>query len=236
MLINRGKKKSRKSFWDKTYIDISDVEIEQALRYNLYQLNQSASTNHHMHIAAKGISGEGYEGHFFWDTEVYMLPFFILTDPKKAKELLLYRYFKLDESRNEARQLGIKRGAKIPWRTINGKEASPYFLAGSAQVHINSDISLAIINYYHATRDIDFMFKYGLEIILETALFLLSYGHFKDDKFHIFNVTGPDEYTVLVNDNYYTNKAAKEHFKFASEFIEKHKKDIQTVLEKIGFT
>jgi len=228
--------KSRKSFWHKTYIDISDVEIEQALRYNLYQLNQSASTNHHMHIAAKGISGEGYEGHFFWDTEVYMLPFFILTDPKKAKELLLYRYYKLDESRNEARQLGIKRGAKIPWRTINGKEASPYFLAGSAQVHINSDISLAIINYYHATCDIDFMFKYGLEIILETALFLLSYGHFKDDKFHIFNVTGPDEYTVLVNDNYYTNKAAKEHFKFASEFIEKHKKDIQTVLDKIGFT
>lgn len=232
----KSEEKARKSFWDKTHIEISNPEIEQALRYNLYQLNQSASTNHHMHIAAKGISGEGYEGHYFWDTEVYMLPFFILTDPNKAKELLLYRYHKLDESRLEARQLGFDRGAKIPWRTINGREASPYFLAGSAQVHINSDISLAIINYYHATHDLDFMFDYGLEIILETALFLLAYGHFKNDEFHIFNVTGPDEYTVLVNDNYYTNKAAKEHFKFASDFTQKHMDKVKPLLDKIGFT
>ena len=224
--------KERESFWKTSLVEISDDEINQALRYNLYQLSQSASTNYHMHIAAKGISGEGYEGHFFWDTETYMLPFFILTDPKKARELLLFRYYTLDEARNEAKHLGCHRGAKIPWRTINGKEASPYFPAGSAQVHINSDIALAIINYYYATQDDDFMYKYGMEIIIETALFLLDYGHFKDDKFHIYNVTGPDEYTVLVNDNYYTNNAAQKHFKFAYEYICKHKASLKDVLIK----
>ncbi|AUD63251.1 hypothetical protein BK010_06470 [Tenericutes bacterium MO-XQ] len=224
--------KERESFWKTSLVEISDDEINQALRYNLYQLSQSASTNYHMHIAAKGISGEGYEGHFFWDTETYMLPFFILTDPKKARELLLFRYYTLDEARNEAKHLGCHRGAKIPWRTINGKEASPYFPAGSAQVHINSDIALAIINYYYQTQDDDFMYKYGMEIIIETALFLLDYGHFKDDKFHIYNVTGPDEYTVLVNDNYYTNNAAQKHFKFAYEYICKHKASLKDVLIK----
>jgi alpha,alpha-trehalose phosphorylase len=224
--------KERIAFWDKSLVELSDTDINQALRYNLYQLSQSASTNYHMHIAAKGISGEGYEGHFFWDTETYMLPFFILTDPKKAKELLLYRYYTLDEARHEAKQLGCHRGAKIPWRTINGKEASPYFPAGSAQVHINSDIALAIINYYYATKDEGFMIEYGMEIIIETALFLLDYGHFKDGKFHIYNVTGPDEYTVLINDNYYTNNAAKHHFKFTHDYISSHKDELKDVLLK----
>ncbi len=232
----QDEEKARKSFWDKTFISLSDREMEQALRYNLYQLNQSASTNHHMHIAAKGISGEGYEGHFFWDTETYMLPFFILTDPCKAKELLLYRYYKLNEAKLEAKKLGYHRGAKFPWRTINGNESSPYFPAGSAQVHINSDIALAYINYYYATKDIEFMMTYGLEIIIETALFLLEYGHFKDDQFHIYNVTGPDEYTVLVNDNYFTNKAAKEHFKFAIEFINNHDQKVKDILNRLKFT
>jgi len=229
-------RKAREAFWNSAQVEVSDDEINQALRYNLYQLSQSASTNYHMHIAAKGISGEGYEGHFFWDTETYMLPFFILTDPKKARELLLFRYYTLDEARKEAKHLGCHRGAKIPWRTINGKEASPYFPAGSAQVHINSDIALAIINYYYATQDDDFMIKYGMEVIIETALFLLDYGHFKDDKFHIYNVTGPDEYTVLVNDNYYTNNAAQKHFKFAYDFINKHKSLLKDVLIKTNFT
>ena len=228
--------KAREAFWKTAQVEVSDDEINQALRYNLYQLSQSASTNYHMHIAAKGISGEGYEGHFFWDTETYMLPFFILTDPKKARELLLFRYYTLDEARKEAKHLGCHRGAKIPWRTINGKEASPYFPAGSAQVHINSDIALAIINYYYATQDDDFMIKYGMEVIIETALFLLDYGHFKDDEFHIYNVTGPDEYTVLVNDNYYTNNAAQKHFKFAYDFINKHKSLLKDVFIKTNFT
>jgi alpha,alpha-trehalose phosphorylase len=229
-------KKARIAFWEKSIVEISDDEINQALRYNLYQLSQSASTNYHMHIAAKGISGEGYEGHFFWDTETYMIPFFILTDPVRARELLLFRYYTLDEARNEAKHLGCNRGAKIPWRTINGKEASPYFPAGSAQVHINSDIALAIVNYYYATLDDDFMIRYGMEIIIETALFLLECGHFKDGKFHIYNVTGPDEYTVLVNDNFYTNHAAQKHFKFAYEYITKHKNDLNEVLLKTNLS
>ena len=228
--------KERIAFWDKSLVELSDHEINQALRYNLYQLSQSASTNYHMHIAAKGISGEGYEGHFFWDTEAYMLPFFILTDPNKAKELLLYRYYTLDEAREEAKKLGCYRGAKIPWRTINGKEASPYFPAGSAQIHINSDIALAIINYYYATKDDAFMIDYGMEIIIETALFLLEYGHFKNDQFHIYNVTGPDEYTVLVNDNYYTNKVAQKHFQFAYTYLKKHKDDLKDVLLKTALS
>lgn len=222
--------KNREIFWEHNHLSLSDQVLESALLYNTYQLNQSAGLNHLMHIAAKGISGEGYEGHYFWDTETYMLPYFILTQPQKARKLLLYRYYTLDASRLEARNLGCNRGAKIAWRTINGRESSPYYPAGSAQIHINSDIALAIINYYYATNDDEFMMNYGVELLLETALFLLDYGHFKNGKFHLDCVTGPDEYTALVNDNYYTNSMAIKHFSFTHTFIKKHRKQLHELL------
>ncbi len=226
-------KDKRSQFWENCYLEMSDKDLEKALLYNTYQLNNSAGINRKMHIAAKGISGEGYEGHYFWDTEAYMLPYFILTQPKKAKELLLYRYDTLNASRLEAKNLGVNRGAKIAWRTINGNESSPYYPAGSAQIHINSDIALAIINYYHATLDDDFMINYGVELLLETAVFLLDYGHFKEGKFHLDAVTGPDEYTAVINDNYYTNSMAKMHFEFTHDYVKNHQKKLQNLLNRL---
>ncbi len=226
---------NRKKFWANSPIYISDKDLEMALRYNVYQLHLNAGKHNETHIAAKGITGEGYEGHYFWDTEAYMVPYFILTNPNKARKILKYRYLTLDQSRREARNLGVNRGAKIAWRTINGMESSAYFLAGSAQIHINSDVALAYRNYYYATNDKDFMIKYGMEVILETALFLLDYGFFDDqNQFHIYQVTGPDEYTVLVNDNYYTNLVAKQHFKFAYEFASTYQNELTEVFNKVN--
>ncbi|HET6784601.1 MAG TPA: glycosyl hydrolase family 65 protein [Erysipelotrichaceae bacterium] len=222
------------TFWKEIGLYISQNEINEAVQYNVFQLFNSGGDNDRIQIAAKGLSGEGYEGHYFWDTEIYMLPFFILNYPEKAKNILLYRYHNLDKARIEARKLGVSRGAKIPWRTIDGTEASPYFLAGSAQIHINSDIAFGVMQYYHATLDLDFMYSYGFELLLETALFIYDYGHFKGDKFHIDGVTGPDEYTVLVNDNFYTNKMAKKHFENVCKFGLEHHKNIENVLTKVG--
>jgi len=229
-------KELKTKFWKYADIEVDDQMLDQSIRYNIYQLHQSGANDEKRHIAAKGISGEGYEGHYFWDTEAYMLPFFILTHPKQAKTLLMYRYHTLDEARLEAHNLGVSRGAKIPWRTINGKESSPYYPAGSAQMHINSDIAHAIKTYYYATRDDLFMAEYGLEILLETAIFLLEYGHFNEQGFHIYGVTGPDEYTAIVNDNYYTNKMAQAHFSFTYDYVTKHYDKVHHVLEKLSIS
>ena len=221
------KKKIRlKTFWTISNVGVSKGILDQTLKYNAYMLYHHSPSDGYRSIAAKGISGEGYEGHYFWDTETYMLPYFILTHKEKAKALLMFRYHTLDEARLEAKNLGATRGAKIPWRTISGVESSPYYPAGSAQIHINSDVALAFINYYYATKDEDFMFSYGVELLLETALFYLEYGHFKNDTFHLYGVTGPDEYTAIINDNYYTNKLAKTHMSFIYNFIKKHKKSL----------
>ncbi len=226
-------KEERATFWSNSYLKITDKTLEEALLYNVYQLNQSAGDNQSASIASKGITGQGYEGHYFWDTECYMLPYFIFTQPDKAKKLLLYRYYTLDSARAEAKKLGVSSGAKIAWRTINGEESSPYYPAGSAQVHINSDVALAVINYYYATLDNEFMFNYGVEMLIETAVFLVEYGHFKDNEFHLDAVTGPDEYTTIVNDNYYTNSMAKMHFEFTYNYIDKHKKRLEMILDKL---
>jgi alpha,alpha-trehalose phosphorylase len=215
-------------FWERTKINIyGNDEIDKRVKYNLFQLYSSCPNTHNLSIPAKGLTGEGYEGHYFWDTEIYMIPFFAINHPGKAKKLLMYRYQHLQQAKEEARKHGIDVGAKFPWRTINGYEVSPYFLAGSAQYHINCDIAYAFIKYYQFTGDIDFMINYGFEVILESSRFLYESGNYHDGKFHINNVTGPDEYTTLVNDNYFTNSMTQFQFKFLSEFFHKNKSDLQ---------
>lgn len=227
--------KKNQRFWDTSDIELGTPELTKSTRYNLYQLDHSGGEDSLHSIAAKGISGDGYEGHYFWDTETYMLPFFLLTNPAKAKNLLLYRYLHLPQARIEARNLGVSRGAKIPWRTINGTETSPYYPAGSAQIHINSDIALAAIQYFHATKDEKFLFEYGAELILETAIFLYDWGHYKNEKFHLDCVTGPDEYSALVNDNHYTNQMAKRHFILGSKLLLERKDRFDTLLQTLGY-
>lgn len=187
--------------------------LDLAIHYNVFQLNQSAGRDGRTDIPAKGLSGSGYEGHYFWDTEMYMLPYFIYTHPQMARQLLLYRYQILPKARDRARQMGVEHGALFAWRTINGEEASAYFPAGTAQYHIDADIAFAVGKYYDVTGDWDFIAQCGFEMVLETARFWADFGTWHNlgstKRFEFLTVTGPDEYTALVNNNYYTNRLAK---------------------------
>ena len=223
-----------KEFWEKSYIKVkSNRDMEFLLNYNLYQLNSSGGESSIHNISAKGLSGEGYEGHYFWDTEIYLIPYFTLTNPQKAKKLLMYRYNTLDKAKREAINLGYTKGAKIPWRTINGDETSPFYPAGSAQFHINSDVSFAVIKYFQITNDLEFMINYGFEILLETARFLSEAADYKDGYYHLNGVTGPDEYTTVVDDNYYTNQLLKYHFKYTYDFYNKYKEELINISKKL---
>ncbi|WP_062351469.1 glycoside hydrolase family 65 protein [Bacillus kwashiorkori] len=203
-------------FWSHANVKIiGDEKVQEGIRFNLYHLLQSAGRDSYSNIAAKGLSGEGYEGHYFWDTEIYMLPIFIMTKPDLAKQLLLYRYSLLDHARERAIEMGHKQGALFPWRTISGGECSPYFPAGTAQYHISADIAYGFVQYYLATGDEEFFHKYVAEVLFETARLWLETGHFKDDQFRIDDVTGPDEYTAIVNNNFYTNVMAKYNLNWA---------------------
>lgn len=198
------------AFWQNADMHIlGDEDANLSMQFNLYQLFQSAGRDGVCSIAAKGLSGEGYEGHYFWDTEMYMMPFFILTMPELARKLLGFRYHTLNAARDNAKLLGHDKGALFPWRTITGRECSGYFPAGTAQYHIDGDIAYAVITYYMATGDQDYLTEEGAEILLETARLWMSVGHEADGAFRINCVTGPDEYTAMVNNNYYTNACAK---------------------------
>lgn len=222
-------------FTKDSYFEISDEQTNLALHYAMYQLYSSGGEHDEIQIAAKGISGDGYEGHFFWDTEIYMLPYFILNHPDKARKLLMFRYKHIEQAKIEAEHLGINRGIKIPWRTINGDETSPYYPAGSAQIHINSDIAYSIIAYYNMTHDLAFLIEAGFELLLESAVFILDYGQFYNGQFHLNTVTGPDEYTALVNDNYYTNAMAQYQFNNIIRFYDEFTNEMSEVLKKSGY-
>ena len=173
-------------------------------------------------LPAKGLTGEGYEGHVFWDTEIYALPFLDYTRPNLARHLLMHRYRMLDEARRRARALRHS-GALFPWRTINGEEASPYYAAGTAQYHLNADIAFAIRKYVDVTGDREFLEKYGAEMLVETARMWADLGYFsehKEGRFVINAVTGPDEYSTVVDNNTYTNLMARENLQMAAQTVE----------------
>jgi alpha,alpha-trehalose phosphorylase len=223
-----------KKFWDIADINNEgDLALQQGLRYNMYQILQSAGKDSVSNISAKGLSGEGYEGHYFWDSEIYILPFLTLCCPELARQLLRYRYSILDSARKRAKEMGHKKGAAYAWRTINGEECSSYFPAGTAQYHINGDIAYSYIQYYLTTGDIDFIKEFGAEVIFETARIWLEVGHFDNELFKIDDVTGPDEYTALVNNNYYTNVLAKYNLKWAVKIYDMLKGKESTLLNKL---
>lgn len=218
-------------FWETADIEIEgSSSLQQAVRYSLYQLLQSTGKDGKSSIPAKGLSGEGYDGHYFWDSEIYILPLFTLCYPELARKLLIYRYSILDNARKRAIELGHKKGAAYAWRTINGDECSSYFPAGTAQYHINGDIAYSYIQYYLATGDFDFIKNYGAEVLFETARIWIQIGHFDKDLFKIDAVTGPDEYTALVNNNYYTNVIAKYNLKWAVKVYELLKEKDENLL------
>ena len=212
----RGQRAYLDRFWQTSDIRIAgDDKLQEGIRFNLYQLLQSVGKEPTSNISAKGLSGEGYEGHYFWDTEIYMYPPFLMTDPEIAKNLLLHRFSLLDAARERARDMGHRQGALFPWRTISGGECSAFFPAGSAQYHISADIAYSFIQYYLTTGDEVFLADYGAELLVETARLWIDTGHMKDGRFRIDDVTGPDEYTCIVNNNYYTNSMAKHNLEWA---------------------
>lgn len=213
-----------KEFWRLADIRVDgDTALQQGLRFNLFHIMQAAGRDGRTGMGAKGLSGEGYEGHYFWDTEMYVLPVFIYTAPEVAKELLLYRYHTLDAARERARVLGHPKGALYPWRTINGEEASTYFPLGTAQYHINADIAYAFQLYVHVTGDREFFRDVAAEVLCETARVWADVGCFaecKGNRYCICAVTGPDEYNAIVDNNFYTNLMARENIRGALKALE----------------
>jgi len=226
-----------KEYWENCLLEIEgDDDLTTSVNYNMYQLIQSVGKDENCNITAKGLSGEGYEGHYFWDTEMYIEPFFNLTEPNITKNLIGFRYKTLDKAKENAKILGHTKGALYPWRTIMGTECSGYFPSGSAGYHINGDIAYSIISYYLTTKDLDFIAEKGAEIIFETARLWIDVGNYYKGSFRINEVTGPDEYTCMVNNNYYTNVSAQFNLKWASKFYYLLKKEnkLADVADKIG--
>jgi alpha,alpha-trehalose phosphorylase len=209
-------------YWRHADVEIEgDDALQQGVRFNQYHLLQSVGRDGKTNIAAKGVTGEGYEGHYFWDTEIYVFPYFLFNRPDIARGLLGYRYDGLAKARERAREMAHPRGALYPWRTIAGNECSAYFPAGTAQFHINADVAYSIRLYYQATGDLDFIAAMGAEIVLETARIWLGIGDYdRDGAFCLHCVTGPDEYTALVDNNYYTNAMARMHLRFAVQLAQ----------------
>jgi len=207
--LKRQQKAWLDEFWThaRVVIEGSSEDRQTQLDFCLWGMLCSAGKDGFSNVAAKGLSGEGYEGHYFWDSEIYVFPFFLNTEPAIAKALLQYRYQHLDSARAHARIMGHSVGALYPWRTITGSECSSHYPSGSAQYHINGDISRAFAAYWQATHDRSFLSE-TCEVLVETARLWLDAGHWVDGSFRIDCVTGPDEYTCIVNNNYYTNACA----------------------------
>jgi alpha,alpha-trehalose phosphorylase len=206
-------------FWDRADVQVrfsgGSGRMQQAIRWNLFQLCQASWRAEGTGIPAKGLTGPAYEGHYFWDTEVYVLPFLSYTQPRIARNLLRFRHSMLGAARTRAHELALS-GAAFPWRTINGEEASAYYAAGTAQYHINADIAYAIRRYVDVRGDRGFLVEVGAEILVETARLWADLGfHCPEGHFHIHGVTGPDEYTTVVNDNVYTNLMARLNLNYA---------------------
>jgi alpha,alpha-trehalose phosphorylase len=229
-------------FWDRADIEVrladNPVRVQQAVRWNLFQLGQASWRAEGAGIPAKGLTGQAYEGQYFWDTEVYVLPFLSYTQPRIARNLLRFRHALLDRARERATTLG-QRGAMFPWRTINGEEASAYYQAGTAQYHINADIAYAVSKYVNVRDDVGFLVEVGAELLIETARMWEDLGFYGDDGcFHIHSVTGPDEYTTVVNDNAFTNLMARLNLNLAVAAVRRlqaeRPDDLRTLAHEVG--
>ena len=205
-------------FWHRADVEVEgDAEVQQAVRFGLFHVLQAGARGENRPIPAKGLTGPGYDGHTFWDTETFVLPVLTLTAPDAAASALQWRHSTMPTAVERADQLGFK-GAAFPWRTINGKEASGYWPAGTAAFHINADIADAVVRYVEATGDNAFASGVGMELLTETARLWRSVGHHDSEgRFHIDGVTGPDEYSALADDNVYTNLMARQNLLAAAD-------------------
>ncbi len=213
-------------FWEGADVEVhGDVEIQQAVRFGLFHILQAGARAEHRPIPAKGLTGTGYDGHTFWDTEAFVLPVLTYTKPDAAADALSWRNNTLPIARDHARELGLA-GAAYAWRTIHGEECSGYWPAGTAAFHINADIAEAVVKYCGATQDADFEREVALPILVETARLWRSLGqHDADGRFRIEGVTGPDEYSAVKDNNVYTNLMAQSNLIAAADFATRLSED-----------
>ncbi|MCH0561910.1 MULTISPECIES: glycoside hydrolase family 65 protein [unclassified Streptomyces] len=210
-------------FWAGADVEVEgDAQIQQAVRFALFHVLQAAARGEQRAIPAKGLTGTGYDGHSFWDTESYVLPVLSLTAPQSVAPVLKWRHRTLPAARERARQLGLE-GATFPWRTINGAECSAYWPAGTAAFHVNADIALAAVRYVMVSGDEEFERAEGLDLLVDTARLWRSLGHHDPEGvFHVDGVTGPDEYSAVARDNLYTNVMARQNLLAAAEAATRH--------------
>ena len=210
-------------FWDRADVEIDgDTEVQQAVRFALFHVLQAGARAETKPIPAKGLTGPGYDGHVFWDTETFVLPVLTLTAPEAAANALRWRHYTLPMAIERAAQHG-RQGALFPWRTINGQECSGYWPASTAAFHINADIADAVIRYIEATGDKAFERGPGIDLLTYTARLWYSLGHHDaQGRFRIDGVTGPDEYSAVVDNNVYTNLMARQNLLAAADTADRH--------------
>jgi alpha,alpha-trehalose phosphorylase len=210
-------------FWERSDVEIEgDAELQQAIRFGLFHTLQAGARGEQRAIAAKGLTGPGYDGHTFWDTDTFVLGVLTYTAPHAAADALRWRQSTLDLARERAHTLGLK-GAAFPWRTIGGEECSSYWPAGTAAFHINADIADAVRRYQAAADDPEFEHSVGVELLVETARLWRSLGHHDaTGKFRIDGVTGPDEYSAVADNNVFTNLMAQRNLRAAADAVERH--------------
>ncbi|PBC78418.1 alpha,alpha-trehalose phosphorylase [Streptomyces sp. TLI_235] len=210
-------------FWGGSDIEVEgDVELQQAVRFALFHVLQAGARSEERAIPAKGLTGPGYDGHSFWDTETFVLPVLTYCLPSAVDQALRWRHTTLPMARERAAQLGLA-GAVFPWRTIRGEECSGYWPAGTAAFHIGADIAAAVVRYVHATADVEFERTWGLELLVETARMWRSLGHHDPaGRFRIEGVTGPDEYSAVADNNVFTNLMAQTNLRAAAEAATRH--------------
>jgi alpha,alpha-trehalose phosphorylase len=210
-------------FWERADVELDgDAEVQQAVRVALFHVLQSGARAERRAIPAKGLTGPGYDGHAFWDSEAFVLPVLTYTEPGAARDALRWRHRTIELARERAAQLGL-RGTAFPWRTIAGQECSGYWPAGTAAFHINAGIAYATERYQAATGDAAFARDVGVELLVETARLWRSLGHHDArGRFRIDGVTGPDEYSAVADNNVYTNLMAQQNLRAAADASERH--------------
>ena len=205
-------------YWEGADVEVEgDAEIQQAVRFAMFHVLQAGARAEQRPIGAKGLTGTGYDGHTFWDTEAYVLPVLIFTYPQAAAHALAWRGLTLPLALERAQQLNLQ-GAAFPWRTIRGQECSAYWPAGTAAFHINAGVADAVVRYLDATDDREFEEVCGLPLLVHTARLWRSLGHHDlEGRFRIDGVTGPDEYSAIADNNVYTNLMARQNLVCAAE-------------------
>ncbi len=221
--LRRAQRRYLDDVWARADVELDgDPALQQAVRFATFHVVQAAARAEGRAIPAKGLTGRGYDGHSFWDMETYTLPVLTYVDPAAARDALGWRHATMDLARARAQELGLG-GVTFPWRTIRGQECSGYWPAGTAAFHINADVADAVRRYLNATQDAEFEQGPGLELLVATARLWRSVGHHDaGGGFRIDGVTGPDEYTALVDNNVFTNLMAARNLRVAADLAVRH--------------